>query len=743
LEAGQVRELKRRNIDERMQIIWLGGKSSNGERQIDTFKLPDITKLSDQIKSEAARLESAISRFDKTTLLPLIVLLNMTRSAQLRRGYVDPNSPAFIEYMTALALKTNVQNLQRPSIKDATKIRDLSERIFWLCNEYSAARFYSSENADEDKWTILTMAHLHYMLVRGEAYEAYFFEIAQRLFDSQARYLEQKFGFNINQAIIFIKMIFRLINERFEKEKERLITVFTALASTEVNATVWPIGVYRQRGGHKPSTEAAHVLNMLPELARSLLFISEQELLQNVDYRDQESLVSFLNWVSIEPGQIDSKLISPLEANPLQDTPVVKIDQAYLFHSSTYLARCLVYSLDKELMRDPLYEKKYNRIRSRYLERESLRLFKKIFPTATAYNRLKYKVIENSKKKEVELDGLVQHDNNLFLIECATHPVTRASKKGIKEPIMHDIQKSVERTFKQAKRAKEYIKTSDQAEFTLSDDSIITIDKKSVKNYFIISVTFDSFDILAADPRKLKGLGLFLADEYPWPIYIGSLNLISDFIDYPSQFVHYLKKRMTVSEKVYASDELDYFGCYLISNLEIPMPKVTYPIEKVLIVNATSDFDQYIYYKKGLGARVPRPGQFIPRHLRSILLYLERIHSPGYTDIACFLLDINYLFRKDIEENIVSTLHRSKESGGALKDYTVIDKTNKWGFTYFCGDGTQKPNLERMMFLPEYCLRKMNETGILSWVGLVRDISSRKPIVSMFFSEGASNSNSQ
>ncbi len=735
--------MKRRNLNERIQLVWLGGKSSKDKKRVDELELPDAAKLHDQIKSEASQLESAIARFDKSTLLPLIVVLNMARSAQVRRGYVDPNSPAFIEYITALALKNNVRNLQYPSIKDATAIRDLSEKIFWLCNEYCAAQFYSSEHADEDKWNILTNARLNYMLVRGETYDTYFLEMAQQLFDSQARYLEQKFGFNIAQAIAFVKTISRLKINRFEKEKERLITVFTELASTEVNATAWPIGIYKKKRSQKQSVEAGHVLNTLPELARGLFFISEQELLQNVNSNDQDSLVSFLKWVSIEPGQVDGKFTSPLDDNPLQDTPVVKLDQAYLFHSSAYLARCLFYSLDKELMGDSLYREKYNRLRSRYLEQESLRLFKKIFPTAAAYNRLKYNVIENSRRIRVELDVLVQHDNNLFLIECATHPVTQASKKGVKEPIVHDIQQSIERTFRQARRAKDYIKMSDQAEFTLSDGSTITIDKRSIKNYFLISVTFDSFDVLAADPRKLKSLGLFSADEYPWPIYIGSLSLISDFIDFPSQFVHYFKKRMSVSEKVYASDELDYFGCYFILNLEIPMPKVTDPIEKIHIVNATSDFDQYFYYKRGLRLRVPRPGQFIPRHLKSILLALERIHNPGYTDVCCSLLDISYPFRKAIEESIVSTLRRSKDSGGALKDFTIIDTSNQWGFTYFCGDGTQKPNLERMMFLPEYCVHKMDEAGILSWVGLARDTSSREPFMSMFFSEGENNSNSK
>jgi hypothetical protein len=722
--------MKRRNFNDRIQIVWLGERSPTKERRAINLGLPDINDLREQIKLATTQLQTAIARYDISKLLPLIVILNMARSAGTPKRSVDPDSPAFKEYLTALALKTKKPGSLRPSIRNAVKIRDLAERAFWHCSEYCSAQLFNSEQVDEDAWTILTNARMHYMLVRGETYDRFFLDAACRLFTSQSGILENKFGFNIEQAVSFIKVIFKIINARFENEKERLSLIFRELASTESSTSTWPVGARYK----KQVDESIPILTNLPELARDLYTISEEELLRSISSKDQESMLSFLKWISIEQGEVDSNFSSPLDENPIQRTPTIKLGSSYLFHTSNYLGRCLFYSIDKELKKDASYKEKYNRIRALYLEQESLGVFKKIFPAATAYHRLKYVIYEKNRSFETELDGLVQHDNNIFLIECATHPVTRASKRGAKEPIIHDIKQSIERTFKQARRAKEYIQTNDQAQFTMSDGSSIIVDNKSVKNYFLISVTFDSFDILAADPRKLKSLGLFPENEYPWPIYIESLKMISDFIDFPSQFVHYLKKRMAVSEKVYASDELDYFGCYLISNLEIPMPNADHPIEKVLIVNATSDFDQYFYYKRGMRPKVPRPGQFIPKHLRSILRALEKAHTPGYTEISCSLLDISYAFRGAIEENIISALYRSNDSGGMLKDCTVVDTHNQWGFTYFCGDGTQTSNLQRMLLLPEFCMHKMNEIGIYTWVGILCDTSIRKPFVGVFYS---------
>jgi hypothetical protein len=732
--------MKRRNYDERIQWFGVGRNRSNKKLHVGVPKIADISNSFEQIKSEAAKIESTINEFEKSILLPLVVMLNAARSAQVRRGYADSSSPAYIEYITALALKSDFREMPVPSIKESTSIRNQTERLFWLCNEYWTNRVFASDGFDDESRTTLTKTRLHYMLVRGETYDNYFLDGALRLFSPQAGYLKRKFGFNIEQAITFVKLISHLINERMEKEKPRLKIIFSELANTEVNSTPWPIGVYKNRRSKNLSFEELGISNDLPRLSRDLFLFPENELLQQIISSDRDSFAAFLNWVSIKPGQVDQNFITPLDINPLGNKPVVKLDGQYLFHASAYLARSLVYSLDKELKTDKSYGEKYNHIKAHYVEWESLRLLRKMMPTATACHGLKYSITEQSQIKEVELDGLVQYDNNLFLLECATHPVTEGSKRGMKDPILHDIQQSIVRTFNQAKRAELYIKKTDRPSFTLNDGSIITIDKKSIENYFLLSVTFDSFDVFATDPSRLKSIGLVSKNEHLWPIYIENLKLISDFIEFPSQFIHYLKKRKAVPKNVFASDEIDYFGCYFISNLDFPMLNIKHGLSKLFVVNATSDFDQYLYYKRALKPKVPKPAQVIPTHLKSIIQSLEKHHDPGYTEIVSSLLNIDYPFRKGIEENIILALRRSREAGGTLKDFTAMDPEKEWGFTYFCGDGRQKPTFERMMYLPEHCMRKINETGISSWVGIICDTSIRKPFVKIFFAKPRSKS---
>lgn len=724
--------MRRRNINERLRIIWLGARASKTEKEHD-FKppSPESSELLSKITSLASQLESRIGKFDISKLLAMLGLLNIMRGAEKSRGTVETGFESYIEYMTALALKNISSGHLAPNVEDVLAIQDTIARIFWLSSEYCAnSLFYSELVKDEETWNILMRTRLHYMIVRGETYDTYFLETAYEMFAPHARYLEQKLGFNISQAIGFAKLISALFHHRFNREKAKLSLVLPKSLPVELRNGLKADSLNRKQ---RLQLEQL-IMNNLLERALDIMAVRKQELLNKVTANDRNALVAFLNIVSITPGEVDKNFMSPLDYNPILEKPLVQLDQVYLCHLSGYLPRWLVYSLDIQLRKDPSYLEKYNRTRSQYLEREALETFQKIFPKSPVYHRLKYHVVENGVPKEPDLDGLVLHDSNLFLIECATHPVTKASRKGIKEPIMHDVQRSIVRTFDQAMRAKKYIQEQKRATFHLADGSSLTIDSDSIRNYFLISVTLDSFDILAADPRKLRALGLFPEDEFPWPVYLNNLKLMADFIEFPSQFVHYLKQRMHVSEMVYASDEIDYFGCYFISNLEIPTPKVAEPIEKILIVSATSDFDEYFLYRKGLWPRVPKPGQYIPRHLKSIMRTLERTELPGYTDIVCMLLDMNYGYRKWVNENISAILHRSKESKGDLKDFTIIAKDYGFGFTYFCGDGSKVPDLAH--WLPEYCIHKMNESSIYRWVGFARDTSVRKPFVSVFFCNG-------
>jgi len=726
--------MKRRSLGERIKLIWLGERQPSDPCPASDRNREAFQAARTKIEAAVAELEGMVAQFDVSTLLPLVTLLNMARSSQVRKGYADAESPAFIEYLTAIAVRKPCTARAVPTIEQATEIRDNVERLFWDCNALIGTERADPENTDGAWEEVLNAARMHYMLVRGETNHSYFLEAARRLFGSQDQYLAERFGFNIEQAIRFVDLFAGRALHKYHLLEQELSVAFRVLAQTNVNSSIGPIVVYKPKRHTPVSPTDRDVLDRLPSMARDMFTLPDTEVASMVGPDERESMVSFLNWASIVPEQLHFEPITPLSTNPLENTPIIRLDGAYLLHNAAYLSRCLVYALDKALMRDPSYRDKYSRIRGAYLENETANLFSKIFPSATVYHNLKYNIAGDGKKVGTELDALVQFDNTIFLIECATHPVTDPSKRGAGLRIKDDLRQSIERTYRQAQRACDYIKTTDVPIFTLPNRTQLKLDKESIQDYFLISVTLDAFDVYTATPKALESMGMHTDVGHYWPVYIEHLRLISQFIEFPSQFVHYLRKRMSMPAIIYASEECDYFGSYLIMNLQIPNPP-GHKTQTVFIINATSDFDLYYDFMDGVGPRVPRPAQFIPKRMKSILRKLERDHAPGHSDIACLLLDFDFVFRKLLDENMLLALQRSKDASGDMKDFSAVSPDGTCGVTYFCGDCSLASNTPRAAILPDFCLEKLNQTRSRSWLGILRDTSRREPYLALVFGQ--------
>jgi hypothetical protein len=181
---------------------------------------------------------------------------------------------------------------------------------------------------------------------------------------------------------------------------------------------------------------------------------------------------------------------------------------------------------------------------------------------------------------------------------------------------------------------------------------------------------------------------------------------------------------------VTVSDELDYFGLYFISNFYIPIPPQIKSVEKIVIISATYDFDDYFLYQAKRHRKVPKPGQYMPKYYYRIILALENSNIARKTEAICQLLDFNYGYRREIEKNIRAALYKSKENGGKLRDFTIIDNESGIGFTYFCGNGNTTTNLIPTSFLltkiPEFCQEKFLLYDAQSWVGFAKDTTIKK-----------------
>jgi hypothetical protein len=177
-----------------------------------------------------------------------------------------------------------------------------------------------------------------------------------------------------------------------------------------------------------------------------------------------------------------------------------------------------------------------------------------------------------------------------------------------------------------------------------------------------------------------------------------------------------LKRRLeALSEDVFfASDELSFFAWYLDhGNFYIPVEDDGKPCDLIgLCADFVGRFDNHYLFNG------PAPKLNIEPGLQEIIGILETLRPRGYSDIACFLLDLPHEARKELLKNIDLVIGKTK-SDGKYHNFTILYKDKlDCGVTFMSQCGRQ--SLEKK--LVSYCVMKKYQQKVRRWLGMGRDI---------------------
>ncbi len=245
---------------------------------------------------------------------------------------------------------------------------------------------------------------------------------------------------------------------------------------------------------------------------------------------------------------------------------------------------------------------RYDAIRADYVEKKAIEYLSNALHPGRSYRSLKYWVTEHGQRKEAELDGLLVIDSALFLVEAKAGSVTQPARRGASASLKTDLQKLVGDAYSQALRAKKYIQETDQPTFSLSDGSTVQVPQERIARIFLVSVTLDALDAFATNISQFQDFGFFEESDFPWVVSLTDLRVISELVEFPSQFVHYLIRRLRINEhgRAQTYDELDWFGTYLQNGLyfEDMLDEQDAP-DMIYVQPATTHFDDYYFYLTG------------------------------------------------------------------------------------------------------------------------------------------------
>jgi hypothetical protein len=203
--------------------------------------------------------------------------------------------------------------------------------------------------------------------------------------------------------------------------------------------------------------------------------------------------------------------------------------------------------------------------------------------------------------------------------------------------------------------------------------------------------------------------------------------VIADLIEFPSQFVHYLARRINLNQmgNMYAHDELDWFGRYLSGGLNFDhlsgQPEAMFQLWP-----QTATIDAYYAYKHGnRKSPAPRPSMELAPLIRRIIDELETENAIGHSDAIYQLLELSPETQRKFSSAFDDRC-RLVRKDGRPHDVSVIANDGKVGVTLL---GTKSCDFEdNCQWLRKYVDNKVQSTTAESWLGLASIIGEPKLI---------------
>jgi hypothetical protein len=282
-------------------------------------------------------------------------------------------------------------------------------------------------------------------------------------------------------------------------------------------------------------------------------------------------------------------------------------------------------------------------------------------------------------------------------------------------------------------RARSYIESTDVPRFFTEEGREILFDKNRFSRMFLVSTTLEPMDVFNAALHEVVSAGLIEEKHLPWAVSIDNLRVIAEMNEYPTQFIHYLTRRLRVNDfkKFYAGDELDWFGLYLSHGLYLEKDERFDEATHVMFDGSFSaSFDDYYLYAQGQRVKpAAKPKQPMPKLLRRIILELDgHTEADGYSEAILRLLDWDNESREKFVAGIGELRKRTRKDR-KIHDFTMMSSEDKAGVTCFATTPANAQEAQRK--LSSYCLMKKYQAQADSWVGFLT-LVDQQPIIQGF-----------
>lgn len=572
-----------------------------------------------------------------------------------------------LEFLTGFIIRhSKSENLKMNNIPEDINIAlKTIDNYFIAINHCNIFKNYLDKTTFSDKNLILEKARLSSFWIRSDAFPFQLVNYAKEYYSLHDDWFSANLGFTIKDAIDLYNAIINLHEKKLKKYHIK------AVKSTKK----WINDTLKNNPKNKidklEESEAKIFTYFILNEANNILLFNEEDICKNSSI-SREICENLLNRLSQSfgyfnlcfPNTFQDALNAPWDYNTLFEKPILKFSRGYLVPLMFLFPTVLFDSFQFDIFKDEKYKIKYDAIRYKWLEKKTSMLLCKVFPKSNVFLNPKY------PNGEEICDVLVLFDRNILIFQCKSKKLTIQARTGKSfKKIKEDLEKSIKDSLEQGVRAKNYFNSTNFPKIVLEDRET-TIDMKQVdsRNIFLISVTLGQFANITTRFMNLEpNLKLFSSNEFPWAVCIFDLEIITEILDKPYYFIHYLFKRLAIEKTDFEliADEIDLLNYYIDKRLDFDYEEFKKKDKKlpylVGLSNYSKEVDEYMIRKYSLIENPKKPRVNIPVKIEKLVSEIDQLEISYKTKIVFNILNLKFEEQEYLLKNIDKIIEKARK----------------------------------------------------------------------------------
>lgn len=521
-----------------------------------------------------------------------------------------------------------------PTDNDIQRIYDEIDHILEVLLVYNVSK---PRSADYDLAMLQGMGAMRWMTMRGSSYADHGQDLARAVYGPHDEWMLVTYGFTIDDVIDLglgaQSLINRRVNELLDQARTFADDVIKHLQSEDGKDQL-TAEVKKQLSTAEGRSQlgALAFIDVLKAGLRNALTFSADDLCSPSDGLRRERFAAALKELAIGVGSLDPSAYTGLyDESPFTERPLLEFGGRYLLVIPGMVLRDPVALLEDRLMKG---KATFSKARAKALDGLAVKYLSAMLPGSVTHTNLSY--------EGAELDGLVLFEDIALAVEGKGSALSVQAQRGDINRLKSDIADAVEDAWKQGARAREFILRDGDSVFRNEHGVEITIPAGSVRDVIIVNPTLHDLAGHALQLGRLRALGLFPDGELPWSVYINDLRVIAETCENPGIFLHYLewRNRLPLGERVAVTDEIDLWGSYFWCERFGMLAEAN---GKVIVGNASTDFDSYYNGLLGHGPKVEAPGKLKLLH-EPVRTFVDRMATErpvGWREAAGVCLDLS------------------------------------------------------------------------------------------------------